>query len=123
MPIAAQVHAKPGSGFAASEEQLAFLRGSLGVLESCAAMAGIHCIEGVSVQDARQHFCGQRRFERDAKGKSTAKDAIMDTARMLGVDVATDHEGDAFACWWFAGAKSNPRLAHLSQPLFGRINA
>jgi hypothetical protein len=42
----------------------------------------------------------------------------MDTARMMGVDVATDHEADAYAVWWYACALHNPRLAHLSQPLF-----
>ena len=101
----------------ASEETIALLRGAIGVVESCAVHHGVQIVEPVSVQDARQALTGKRTFPR-VKGKSTAKDAIMDTARMLGVDVATDHESDAFAVWWWAGAKHNPRLAHLSQPLF-----
>ena len=106
----------------ATDETVALLHGAVGVLEASAAHHGVSIIEPVSVQDARQALTGQRTFKR-VKGKSTAKDAIMDTARMLGVDVATDHEADAYAVWWFACAKHNPRLAHLSQPLFGRANA
>jgi hypothetical protein len=118
MPIAAQVNAKPGSGFGASEDQLAFLRGSLGVLEACAAMAGIHVIEGVSVQDARKHFCGQRTFARGADGKSQAKDAVLRMCAILKIPAANDHEADAAAIWSYGCAISNPRTAHLHSPLF-----
>jgi hypothetical protein len=104
----------------ATDDTIALLRGAVGVVESCAVHHGIQIVEAISVQDARQALTGKRTFPR-LKGKSTAKDAIIDTARMLGVDVATDHEADAFAIWWAAGARHNPRLAHLSQPLFARV--
>ncbi len=117
MPIAAQVNAKPGSGYGASEDQLAFLRGSLGVLEACAAMAGIHVIEGVSVQDARQHFCGVRRFPK-VNGKSDAKAQVLRMCAILKIPAANDHEADAAAIWSLACAKNNPRTAHLHSPLF-----
>jgi hypothetical protein len=103
-----------------SEDTIALLRGAIGVIESSAVHHGVQIVEAVNVQDARQALTGKRTFKR-VKGKSTAKDAIMDTARMLGVEVATEHEADAFAVFWYAGAKHNPRLAHLSQPLFARI--
>ena len=93
-----------------SEDTISLLRGAIGVLESCAVHHGIQIVQPVNVQDARQALTGKRTFPR-VKGKSTAKDAIMDTARMLGVDVATDHEADAYAVWWYACAKHNPRLA------------
>jgi hypothetical protein len=98
---------------------IALLRGAVGVLEACAVHHGIQTVEPIDVQDARQALTGQRTFKR-VKGKSTAKNAIMDTARMLKVDVSNEHECDAWAIWWTAGARHNPRLAHLSQPLFAR---
>jgi hypothetical protein len=101
----------------ATEETVALLRGAIGVIESSATHAGIQTVMPVAVQDARAALTGKRTFPKH-KGKSTAKDAIMDTARMMGVDVATDHEADAYAVWWYACAMNNPRLAHLSQPLF-----
>lgn len=120
MPIAAQVHAKKGSGFGASEEQLMFLRGALGVVEACAAMAGIHVIEGVGVQDARQHFCGQRRFARGADGKTDAKAHVLRMCALLKIPAANDHEADAAAIWSLACAKTNPLVAHLHSPLFNK---
>jgi hypothetical protein len=105
----------------ATEEVIAMLRGAIGVIESSATHAGIQTVLPVSVQDARGALTGKRTFPRRKVGKksvSTAKDAIMDTARMMGVDVATDHEADAYAVWWYACARHNPRLAHLADPLF-----
>lgn len=101
----------------ATDETIALLRGAVGVIESCAVHAGIQSVSAVSVQDAREALTGQRTFKR-VKGKSTAKDAIVKTATTMGVDVATEHEADAYAVWWYACAKFNPQLAHLSQPLF-----
>ena len=103
----------------ATDEMIALLRGAVGVLESCAVHAGIKTVEAVSVQDARQALTGKRTFAR-LRGKSTAKDAIINTAKMMGVDVKTEHEADAYAVWWWSCARHNPRLAHLSQPLFAR---
>jgi hypothetical protein len=100
-----------------SEDTIAMLRGLIGVIESSAVHHGIQIVEPIAVQAARQALTGKRTFKR-VKGKSTAKDAIMDTARMMKVDVATEHEADAYAVWWYACAAHNPRIAHLSQPLF-----
>lgn len=101
----------------ASDEQVSLLRGLIGVFESCAANAGIPIIEGIDVQDARQSLTGQRTFDKVA-GKSTAKDAVMRVAATMGVSVDDEHQADAYAIWWRAGALHNPRLAHLSTPLF-----
>ena len=100
-----------------SESTIALLRGAIGVIESCAVHHGVQVIGGISVQDARQALTGRRTFPR-VNGKSTAKDAIIDVARMLKVDVATEHEADAFAVWNYACAMQNPRIAHLNTPLF-----
>lgn len=103
----------------ATDDTIALLRGAVGVLESCAVHAGIQTVEAVSVQNARGILTGQRTFPR-VNGKSTAKDVITRTARTMGVEVVTDHEADAYAVWWYACAKHNPRIAHLSQPLFAK---
>jgi hypothetical protein len=99
----------------ATDKVIALLRGAVGVFESCAINAGIPVVEAVSIQDARQALTGKRTFK-----KGTAKNAIMQTAKMMGVKVETDHEADAYAVWWYACARQNPRIAHLSQPLFAR---
>ena len=83
----------------ATEETIALLRGAVGVLESAAIHAGIQTVEAVSVQDARQALTGQRTFSKVA-GKSTAKTAVMQWAKVLGVDTKNDHEADAYAIWW-----------------------
>jgi hypothetical protein len=98
----------------ATEDTVALLRGAIGVLEATAAEAGVHRIEAVAVQDARQSLTGRRTF---AKG-GEAKLAVISAARSMGVAVATDHEADAYAVFWYASAMHNPRLAHLSTPLF-----
>jgi hypothetical protein len=103
----------------ATDETIALLRGAVGVLESCAVHAGIQCVEPVPVQNARDALTGQRTFKR-VNGKSTAKDAIIGTAKTMGVKVENEHEADSFAVWWYACALHNPRIAHVSQPLFAR---
>lgn len=119
MPLGAIMNAKPKSGFVVSDDQMMFLRGAIGVLESCAANAGIPLIEGISVQDARQHLTGQRRFERPAKGQpSPAKLAVQRIAGTLGIVCETLDEADAFALWEYDRARANPRLAHITAPLF-----
>lgn len=103
----------------ASDDQVSLLRGAIGVLESCAANAGVPFIEGISVQDARQHLTGQRTFPKARKGQpSLAKQAVMQRAAMLGVACENDNESDAFAIWSMDCARANPRLAHLNTPLF-----
>jgi hypothetical protein len=105
-----------------SDDTIALLRGAVGVIESCAAHHGVQVIESVPVQDARQALTGKRTFAK-VKGKNAAKEAIMATARMMGVDVATDHEADAYAVYWYACAKHNPRIAHLVTELFSVARA
>jgi hypothetical protein len=100
----------------ATEDTVALLRGAIGVLEATAAEAGVHRIQAVSVQDARQSLTGRRTF---AKG-GEAKLAVLSAAKSMGVDCKTDHEADSYAVWWYAAAMHNPRLAHLSTPLFRR---
>jgi hypothetical protein len=106
-----------------SDDVIALLRGSIGVLEASAVHAGIQCVEPLNLQSARQALTGQRTFARVKKGSrmvSTAKDVITATAKSMGVTVATDHEADAYAVWFYACALHNPRIAHVSQPLFAR---
>jgi len=105
----------------ATEDTIALLRGAIGVIESSAVHAGIQTVEPVNLHAAREALTGQRTFPRVKKGKrsvSTAKGVITKTAELMGVNVATDHEADAYAVWWYACAIQNPHLAHLSQPLF-----
>jgi hypothetical protein len=101
----------------ATDETVSLLRGAVGVLEASAIHAGIQTVEPVNVQSARQALTGQRRFAK-IKGKSMAKDAVMAQTKLMGVTAGNDHEADAYAIWWYASALHNPRLAHLSQPLF-----
>jgi hypothetical protein len=101
----------------ASEDVIALLRGSIGVLESCAAHAGIQTIEAVSVQRARTALIGR---QTRSKIKGAGKEAVQRVAKMMGVAVTDDHQADAYACWFYACAKNNPRLAHISTPLFAR---
>ena len=119
LPLGVIMSAKKGSGFVVSDDQLMFLRGAIGVLESCAANAGIPVIEAISVQDARQHLTGQRTYPKAKKGQpSPAKLAVQERARVLGVACETFDEADAFAIWSYDVARANPRLAHLNTPLF-----
>lgn len=101
----------------ASEYTIAMLRGAIGVLEAVAIDSEIPIIRAIPVQDAREALTGQRTFSKVA-GKSTAKDAVMRTVKMLGVKAENDHEADAYAVWHYACALHNPRIAHLVTPLF-----
>jgi hypothetical protein len=103
----------------ANDETVSLLRGAIGVLEVAAVRAGIEHIHPFSVQAARQHLTGQRTFSKTG-GKSDAKKRVMQTARMLGIEVADDNQADAFAGWSYACGLANPRLAHLVTPLFAR---
>jgi hypothetical protein len=101
----------------ATDETIALLRGAVGVLEACAIHAGIQTVEAVPVQKARRALTGQGTYSR-IQGKSMAKEAVMRTVKMLGVEAKNDNEADSYAVWFYACALHNPRLAHLSQPLF-----
>jgi len=112
MPLA--VMNKIGS----SEETILLLRGAIGVLEAAAARAEIDDIGSFRVQDARQHFLGQRTFRKGANGKSPAKDMVLRMCHTLGIKVSNDNESDAVAGWHLCCALANPRTAHLTSPLF-----
>lgn len=112
MPLRAMM--KMGS----SEETILLLRGAIGVLEAEAARAEIENIGSVKVQDARQHFLGQRTFPRGKNGRSAAKDYVLIQCETLGIKVHTDHEADSVCLWSYTCALQNPRLAHLVTPLF-----
>lgn len=92
--------------FLTSENVLATLRGAIGVLECCAAHAGITHIEGINVNDARKHFCGRRTFP-----KGTGKEEVAKVCRSLGYNAESDNESDAAAIWSLMCAKDNPRIA------------
>src|SRR5262245_31989036 len=102
----------------ASDDVVAMLRGLIGVLEVCCVRAGIRKIESFTVQQARHHLTGERRHGRTKSGKSLGKQEVMRVARMLGVEVTNDNEGDAFAGWSYACGLANPRLAIAVTPLF-----
>jgi hypothetical protein len=115
-PMALNVMIKIG----ASDETVAMLRGLVAVLELAAFRSGIkpEQIRSFDVQDARHHLTGKRRHGRTKSGRSLGKQEVMDIARMLGVEVTNDNEGDAFAGWSYACGLANPRIAHLVTPLF-----
>jgi hypothetical protein len=102
----------------ATDDVIALLRGAIGVIESSAVHAGIQTVLPVPIHDARQALTGKRTFKR-VGGKSTAKEAIQDAARMMGVDVATDHEADAFAVWWYACAQYAPKAMTANRYIQG----
>lgn len=94
--------------YATSEDTLALLRGSIGVLEAIACMNGLapENVRGIDIKDARGHLCGQRTF-----AKGTAKDATMRAAGALGWAPENDNEADAAALWSLACGQLNPRYA------------
>lgn len=92
--------------FNTSEDVLLMLRGAIGVLEGCAAHAGVPIIRGMDIKDARKHLTGQRTFP-----SGDAKDATTRGCRALGWRVENDNEADACALWSLACGQANPRLA------------
>lgn len=103
-----------------SEEVMLLLRGAIGVMEMSAARAGIEDIGFFRVQDARQHFVGQRTFPRGKNGKSAAKDMVLIMCETLGITARNDHEGDSIAGWHYTCALQNPRIAMQTTPLFAQ---
>lgn len=103
----------------ATDDVIALLRGAVGVLESAAVHAGIQTVLPVPIHDARKVLTGKRTFKR-IKGKSTAKEEIAGAAlRVMGLQVETDHEADAFAVWWWAccnDRKSADQIVFGSHP-------
>lgn len=97
----------------AQEETVAFLRGSIGVLEmTCAEFK--KDVVGVNVQDARQSVLGWRANKSNQKTKRR----VMDEVKQLGVLAENDNEADAYVVWAYACNRLNPRLAMHYTPLF-----
>lgn len=112
MPLAAM------NKMGTSEDVMLLLRGAIGVLEAAAARANIEEIGSFGVQDARQHFLGQRTFPRGKSGRSAAKDFVLIACEQMGIKVANDNEADSVAGWSYICALKNPRIAHEVTPLF-----
>ena len=112
MPLAAM------NKMGTSEEVMLLLRGAIGVLEAAAARAKIEEIGSFSVQDAREHFIGQRTFPRGKNGKSAAKDMVLIACEQMGITVRNDNESDAVCGWSYCCALANPRIANHVTPLF-----
>lgn len=97
----------------AQEATVAFLRGSIGVLELICEEHG-KPVRPISVQDARQGVLGWRTNKTSHK----TKNRVVDEVKLLGCEVEDEHQADAAVLWWFAGASCNPRLAIALTPLF-----
>jgi hypothetical protein len=104
-----------------NEETVGLLRGAIGIVEAVAFRAGIPRIEAVGVQEARRYLLGRGR-----QGAGEGKDAVWRMCRTLGWPVTNNDEADACAIWAHGCGLLNPRVAHLTTPLFSgrpRINA
>lgn len=93
-----------------SEETLSTLRGSIGVLEACAAHHGIRVIRGMDIKDARKHLTGQRTFP-----DGNAKQATLRASHALGWNPQNDNEADASALWALAVGQANPLYAEVTR--------
>ena len=96
-----------------SDDTMALLRGAIGVVEACAARAGVPRIEAVGVQEARRHLLGSGRIP-----KGQGKQLVRERCRVLGWHTANEDESDACAIWSLGCGLMNPMAAHLSTPLF-----
>lgn len=97
-----------------SDDTMALLRGAIGVVEACAARAGVPRIEGVGVQTARSQFLGAGRIP-----KGQGKVLVRERCRVLGWQVVNDDEADAACIWSMGVGIMSPMNAHRSTPLFG----
>lgn len=91
--------------FVTNEKALGLLRGAIGVLECCAAYAGVPIVRGIDVKDARLHLVGQRSAAGEGKG------AAFRACTALGWEPQNEDESDAAALWSLACGQQNPRLA------------
>ena len=96
-----------------SDDTFAFLRGAIGVVEACAVKAMVPYIEAIEVQEARRHLLGGGRIP-----KGEGKKLVLERCRMLRWPANNTDESDACAIWSFGCGKANPRVAHLTTPLF-----
>lgn len=97
----------------ATEDTIALLRGAIGVIEACAARAGVPRIEAVSVQEARTHLLGRGHIP-----KGQGKALVRERCRVLGWHTANEDESDACAIWSLGCGLMSPMAAHMSTPLF-----
>lgn len=118
MNIATIAGAMARGQFRTSEETLGTLRGSIGVLEACAAHHGIKSIRGMDIKDARKHVTGHRTFPKGIDAKAMTMRAVA----ALGWAPENNNESDAAVLWALAAGQSNPLLAqatravHMDQP-------
>lgn len=96
-----------------SDDTMALLRGAIGVVEACAARAGVPLIEAVGVQQARHHLLGSGRIP-----KGQGKALVRERCRVLGWHTANEDESDAAAIWSLGCGLMSPMAAHMSTPLF-----
>jgi hypothetical protein len=106
LPLPIVVAARIGS----DDSTQLLLRGGFGVVEACAAFAGVPVIRGLDIKAARGHLLGRRTFP-----AGEAKKATMRGCRALGWAVDDDNQADAGALWSLAAAEYNPRLAALTR--------
>jgi hypothetical protein len=103
--------------YVTKEDTLAFLRGSIGVVECCAGFAGVE-IRGVDIKTARKHLTGRATYP-----DGGAKDATMRACRALGWNAANHNESDAAALWSLAVGQSNPKMAAAVRAAMGGEDA
>lgn len=116
MPLGMLV-SKPGKrGPIMSEANVAFARGSIGVLEMTCAEFG-KPVAPVSVQDARQSVLGWRTNRGDTD-ESTKARVVREVTKVLRIDAQNDNECDAYIAWAYECNRRNPRLAVMQTPLF-----
>lgn len=105
----------------ASDDVIAFLRGSVGVLEATCAERDIP-VEALSVQDARGAVLGWRTNKGVGKPRAKSrqtKDRVLREVRLFHkICAENDNEADAAVTWLYACSRLNPRLAVSLTPLF-----
>lgn len=90
------------------------LYGTAAVIELSAAWARIE-VGTWEVQTARKAVVGRGTWP---KGKDAAKQACFEFCRMIGHRPADFNQADALIGFLYESALLNPRIAHLSAPLF-----
>lgn len=98
-----------------SDDTMALLRGAIGVVEACAAKAGIPRIEAVGVQEARKHLLGAGRIP-----KGEGKTLVRERCRVLGWRAEDNDQSDALAIWSLGCGLTSPAMAAMTTPLFAR---
>ncbi len=88
------------------------LRSCIAVVEEVAARHRIP-IDTWTAQEARKKVIGHGRYPR-----GLAKKKVMTYARMMRYEPGDDNQADALIGFLYISAKLNPRVAHLSTPLF-----